>query len=315
MTGHHDWATRRERGSLWLLRLMAWIAVTLGRPVARVILHPIALYFVLFAPAARRQSRRYLERALGRPATWADGYRHVHAFASTVLDRVYFARGQLQAFDLQLEGVELMDQAVAEGGGAVLLGAHVGSFEALHAVAGMRPGLRVAMAMYPDNASKIQGVLQAIAPDLKLDVIAIGRGGSTLAIRDWLDAGGLVGMLGDRHLSADLAADTRRGGVRRYPFLGHDAPFSDGTLRLAALLRRRVLFMVGLYRGGNRYELRFEPLADFRAGMNAGLDAEQQLQAAQQAYVARLEALCREAPNNWFNFHDFWTEDGAAHDG
>ena len=23
-------------------------------------------------------------------------------------------------------------------------------------------------------------------------------------------------------------------------------------------------------------------------------------------YVARLEALCREAPYNWFNFYDFW---------
>lgn len=303
MSSRPTWATQQERGSLWLLRLMAWIAVTLGRPVARVILHPIALYFLLFAPGPRRRSLRYLTRALGRPALWRDAYRHVHHFAATVLDRVYFARGQLQRFELSLHGVELMDGAVADGRGAVLLGAHVGSFEALHALGSTRPGLRVAMAMYPDNAQQIQGVLQAIAPELKLDVIPIGRGGSTLAIRDWLDAGGLVGLLGDRILEPGAR------GVVRLPFLGTPAPFSDGALRLAMLLRRRVIFMVGLYHGGNRYELRFEPLADFSQRPASPQEAEQQLQAALQAYVQRLEALCRETPSNWFNFHDFWGED------
>ena len=28
--------------------------------------------------------------------------------------------------------------------------------------------------------------------------------------------------------------------------------------------------------------------------------------------VARLEALCREAPNNWFNFHEYWLDGPVA---
>ena len=44
-----DWSTQRERGSLKLLRLMAWIAVTLGRGTARLVLHPIALAACGFA--------------------------------------------------------------------------------------------------------------------------------------------------------------------------------------------------------------------------------------------------------------------------
>jgi predicted LPLAT superfamily acyltransferase len=35
------------------------------------------------------------------------------------------------------------------------------------------------------------------------------------------------------------------------------------------------------------------------------------IRAAVEAYVARLEALCRAYPYNWFNFHDFWLEDAA----
>ena len=302
------WSRAHERGSLVALRSMAWVAVTFGRRVARAILHPIALYFVLCAPAARRRSARYLGRALNRPARWRDVYRHVHTFAATVLDRVYFARCQFEAFDIDIVGAACIDDAAARGRGAVLLGAHLGSFEALHALASTRPGLRVAMVMYPDNARKIQGVLQAIAPDLRLDIIAIGRAGSTLAIRDWLDSGGIAGMLGDRF----LGADAQRGGIVRLPFLGRDASFSDGPLRLAMLLRRRVVFMVGLYLGGNRYQLRFEPLADFSASANGAQDGAHRLQAALRAYVARLESLCREQPYNWFNFHDFWDEDAAV---
>jgi predicted LPLAT superfamily acyltransferase len=301
------WAEREERGSVWLLRFMAWLASTLGRRIARLVLHPITAYFVLFSPSARRNSIRYLRRALGREPGWADGYRHVHTFASIVLDRLYFARGDVAQFDLQHSGGALLDAALAHGHGAVMLGAHLGSFEALQAVGEQHANRRVAMVMYPANAQNIQRVLDAVAPTNPLKIITIGHPGTTLAIRDWLGGGGLVGMLGDRVLQEGK----ERGDVQRLPFLGHDAPFGLGPLRLAMLLKQRVFFMTALFRGGNRYEVRFEPLADFSARPADAAAREAQLQAALQAYVHKLEARCVEAPYNWFNFHDFWAEDVA----
>ena len=79
-----DWAAAQERSNLLALRLMAFIAVHAGRRVARWVLHPITLYFLGFAPAARRNSARYLARVLGRRPTWRERYRHLHAFAATV---------------------------------------------------------------------------------------------------------------------------------------------------------------------------------------------------------------------------------------
>lgn len=305
------WAAQRERSNRLALRLMAWIAVHLGRPVARLLLHPITGYFLLFSPGPKLQTRRYLQRALGREPGWADHYRQVHAFASVVLDRVYLARGGLDRFRIQVTGGELVHQLLAEGRGAFMIGAHVGSFEALHAV-GKGQQLPVAMVMFPDNARLIHGVLQAVAPNLALEIIAIGRPGSTLKIRDWLDRGGLVGVLGDRvpPVGSGGGAGGRTDNVS-LPFLGTPAVFNDGPLRLAMLLRRKVMFMVGLYRGGDRYDVRFELLADFSQPEADPARREQQLRAALQAYVTRLEALCREAPSNWFNFHDFWNEDGT----
>jgi len=299
------WAASRERSNRLALQFMAWVALRLGRRAARWLLHPIALYYLVFAPTPRRQSERYLARALGRAPTWRDAYRHIHAFASVVLDRLYFVRGQMDAFELRLSGTDLIDESVAAGHGTFLLGAHLGSFESLHAIGATRPGMRVAMVMYPDNARMIHSVLQAVAPDFELSVIPIGRSGSTLAIRDWLDHGGLVGLLGDRLSGAEGA----RAGIVELPFLGVPARFADGPLRLAMLLRRRVVFMVGLYRGGNVYDLRFELLADFSEPASDPAERERRLRQALADYVARLEALCREAPYNWFNFYDFWHED------
>lgn len=306
--GHaRDWTAAPERSNLVAIRAIAWIATHLGRPVARLVLHPIALYYLLFAPAPRRASRRYLNRALGRAAGWADLYRHIHSFASVALDRIWFAAGRMDLFDMHITGSELMDQRVAEGRGVFLLGAHIGSFEALHAVGMSHPGLPVAMVMYPDNARMIHTVLQALAPDFEVSIIPIGQRGSALAIRDFLDRGGLTGLMGDRFVPSDAV----HGGSLQFTFLGHPTRFTDGPVRLAMMLRRQVMFMVGLYRGGNRYELRFETLADFRE-VPANPAAREALVAATVAdYVRRLEALCREAPYNWFNFYDYWNEDSG----
>jgi len=59
-----------------------------------------AVYFlaVLAGNADAPSPRRYLNRALGRAATWRDVYKHVHTFAATVLDRVYFLQDRLSSF-------------------------------------------------------------------------------------------------------------------------------------------------------------------------------------------------------------------------
>ena len=108
-----------------------------------------------------------------------------------------------------------------------------------------------------------------------------------------------------------LEVEGERGGEITVPFLGTPAAFTDGPFRLAALLRRKVIFMAGIYLGGDRYDVRFELLADFGQRCD-GPERERRIEAAVTAYAQRLEALCREHPYNWFNFHDFWREDSAA---
>lgn len=290
------WSRRRERSHVWVLRLMTGFSLRAGRRLGRVVLHAIVAYFLLFAPSARRASRAYLERVLPRRVGVRDLYRHLLWFATTIHDRVFLLQGGGRGLQVEVVGAPALLQALAGGRGALLVGAHLGSFEVLRVLGQQRAGLRVAMAMYEDNARKLQTTLQAINPGLGEDIIALGRLESMLAVRDRLDAGGVVGLLADRTLDA--------GAQQALPFLGAPAHFPLGPWRLAALLRRPVFFMAGLYLGGNRYQLRFEPLADFSALARAERAAAQD--AALRRYVATLEATVRAQPWNWFNFYDFW---------
>src|SRR5262245_43277786 len=64
------WVGLQERGTPASLEVIAWIAVRLGRGVARLLLYPVILYFVGTADAARRASYEFLARVRGRSVHW-----------------------------------------------------------------------------------------------------------------------------------------------------------------------------------------------------------------------------------------------------
>ena len=90
--------------------------------------------------------------------------------------------------------------------------------------------------------------------------------------------------------------------------MNRQARFPSGPFRMAALLKRPVMLMLGIHLGGNRYRLIFEEIHDFTADTPAQRPAA--IDAAMRRYVARLEHYCRLYPLNWFNFFDMWKNEG-----
>lgn len=299
-----------------MLRVMTWISLRLGRRAGRCVLYGIAAYFLVANAAARRASRDYLRRVRNAPGTarvgWHLVFRHFFSFASSIHDRVYLVNDRFNLFDIRIHQEHLIAELTAAHQGVFLMGAHVGSFEVLRAVGRRQPGLRVTMVMYEDNARKLNAALSAINPAARQDIVSLGHVDSMLRVNERLTAGSVVGMLADRCLNNDA--------TRAVPFLGESAEFPVGPFRMAAILRRPVLFMVGVYGGNNRYDIHFETLADFSSIAAGGRDAA--VQAAMARYAQLLERHCRAAPYNWFNFFDFWqaskplpaTTPGPPHD-
>lgn len=156
--------------------------------------------------------------------------------------------------------------------------------------------------MFEENANRIARVSRAINPGLEQDVIALGTPDSMLRVIEQLDKGAWVGMLADRAIS--------EGGMVSVPFLGATASFPAAPFRIAALTGQKVILMVGLYRGANRYDLHFETLIESPSLPRA--DRDQIIERWIRLYASRLEHYCREAPYNWFNFYDFWAGDDST---
>ncbi|TKS60655.1 MAG: hypothetical protein EWM72_01205 [Nitrospira sp.] len=293
-----DWQQHQERGSHTSIRMMAWVAQSLGRPVARALLYPICVYFLLGSGAARRAIEQFRERVFGRPASWCDLFHHYHTFASTILDRVYFLRGRYDLFEIQVHGLDELDRELAKGRGCVILGSHLGSFEVVRAVGLSHRHIEIRILMDEQNAPLIRGLIQELNPAVAETVIQVGGAETMLHVKECLDRGGVVGIMGDRVMQDEQSVVCT--------FLGGEARFPTGAMRLAHVVRTPMVLFFGLYRGGNRYEVYLESFSE-----EVQLSHEQRatdLKQWMQRYADRLEAVCRRAPDNWFNFYEFWDD-------
>ncbi len=302
MSGH--WLDRPEAGGWFAIWLIRFIGLHFGRGFARLFLYPITLYFYFRRGPERLAARDYFRRIDGKPGNAWRVMRLIHAFASTILDRVFLLPRGIGGFRVSMRGVDELHRHLDRGKGVLLLGAHVGSFEVLRVLAARRPECKLKLVMDKSKTPALTQLLEALAPELSGSVIDTARGGMdiVLALSEAAAEGAMITLLGDRGRPHELMRDAR--------FIGADASFPAAPWLIAALLKVPVVLCLGLYRGGNRYDLVFETLAEQvdlpRTGRNAALDAYI------GRYAARLEHYLREAPCNWFNFYDFWQPQTAA---
>jgi predicted LPLAT superfamily acyltransferase len=304
MSDSEHWQSRPEGGGRFALWLIRSIALHGGRRLGRCCLSPITLYFYCRRGPERRASARYLERVFGRPATPWQVLKHIHCFAATIMDRIFLlARGE-QPFQFETQGLELLEQRAALGRGVLLLGSHQGSFEALRAIGARRPELPLRVVLDKQKTPAMTELLEALAPEVGACVIDAAQDGTSiaLAMAEACQRGARVAMLADRGRGHEV--------LRRAELLGSPAPFPVSPWLLAHTLKVPVVLCFGLYLGGNRYRLVFEPFSERveipRQDRGPALDA------LLARYAQRLEHYIHVAPYNWFNFYDFWQDPPAA---
>jgi predicted LPLAT superfamily acyltransferase len=332
------WKRVPEQGASWGILSMVWICRVFGRRVAGWALWFVSVYYALFAWRARRASREFLRRA-GLEGTFWQVLRHIWTFARVALDRMLFVTGKFEDFDVELHGHEHVMRACGKldhepsaeatavesapiphatdavsssptsseasldakpRRGAILLGAHLGSFEAMRAAA---EKYDVPLWIVADfsNAERINGMLELLAPNLMMRAIGVdpANPSSMIQIKEVLERGELVAILADRNTE-------RRDRSVAVPFFGQKAYFPAGPYVLAHVLGCPVLLVYGLFSAPNRYDLYCEPF-ESRISLPRRTRGEA-IEALASRYADRLEARARMAPYNWFNFYDFWEE-------
>jgi predicted LPLAT superfamily acyltransferase len=293
-----SWQARPEAGGRVGMYLLRKLPFMLGRPIARLITYPVALYFMLRRAPERAASRAYLGRALGRELSMLDVYRHFLCFSQVTLDRVYLMAESFERFEISSSGLAQFDKVMSEGGGALLLSAHLGSFDALRVLSLSRPDLRVRILLDVGQNAGLSELLNALNPGLAATIIDARRPGPELVLemQNALAGNCIVSTLADRLRPGNASAEAN--------FLGAPAAFPASPWQFAGVLRVPVILAFGLYRGGRRYDLHFE-VCPFELPRERR-DRAGALSEVVQHFADRLAHYARLAPYNWFNLYDYW---------
>jgi predicted LPLAT superfamily acyltransferase len=303
-----SWMSVRERGSILGMRFVVSCYRLLGRRFCQWLILPVVLYFFLTDRRGRRASLRYLRRlyarpggaeALGRVPTRWHSFLHYRECGLNILERVGFWLGREGDFSIEVRTDREFSRLGEEGRGAIILGAHLGSFDALRVLA-RRARMVVNVVMFTEHARMINSVFQALDRDASLRVIQLDPGSinSVFAIKACIERGEFVALLADR---VGIGDEKRTGPVE---FLGDRVIFPHGPFFLASLLKCPLIFMVALRMGDGRYEAFAERFAE-----KVIVHGPEDLDALAGDYAQRLERYCLMAPYQWFNFYDYWSDD------
>ena len=291
------WQEIPEVGTTIGIRIVLAVSRYGGRSAARFIIWFIALYYAIISRRVARYSAEY-QRRLGQKPTFLRFFRHILRFSQCTLDRLYFLRGDLRYFDVRLNGSNYLTELKQQKRGALILSAHLGSFESMRAIA-QDDSIPLNVVGYFHNARMLNTILDGQGDNSGARLIDANAHPLDLALRiqEAIEKGELVAILGDR---------TGYGSSTEVEFFGEKTAFPVGVYLLAAQLRCPIYLAFGLHYSPNKYDLYCEP---FIETLDLPRSKRQEiLQQQARRYAARLEHYCEKAPDNWFNFYDFWKQ-------
>ncbi|HEY6141251.1 MAG TPA: hypothetical protein VI670_26135 [Thermoanaerobaculia bacterium] len=280
------------RGVFWR-QFLRWAVLNVPRWIEPAIIAFWSLFFLLWGPG-RRGVMRNLSIIIPRSAALANFFRCYRVFwnFSWTLSDTGRLRESRTIPEWELAGREHLE-ALRTGGGAILLTAHMGSYDLGAHLFAEVSGRRIVMVRAPEADPRTREFEEKQLPsDIE---VQFNTDGSTLAL-DLLHAvrdGAIVAIQGDR-MTGPIS------GVPATLF-GKAIEIPAGPFALAMTARVPIYPVFVIRRGWQRYLLRAErPIEIVRSR-----DRDADFAAAAKAWTATLEEVIRDSWWQWFAFEEF----------
>jgi predicted LPLAT superfamily acyltransferase len=299
------WSDIPEAGSALGIRILLWIARTLGRFPFRVSLFVVLLWFYPKYGLARRASMEYLKRLYefsgGKTprANFWNSFRHFFAFSENILDKLLAGEKKSLKTFYEGNGAERVKALLDEKKGAIFVTAHFGNLEISRELFQNKRHVPISFFGYIEHAAGYNNVLKKMGLQVHmLDAAHVGPD-TAIILSQRLEEGGFVVIAGDR---TPVSVNSRTVTVN---FLGKPAKFPASPYHIASALGCPVFATFGR-REGKHYHMDVEPIAE--KVVLPRKDRQQAIEAYVKRYAELLEAQCLEAPLQWMNFYPFWEE-------
>lgn len=233
----------------------------------------------------------------GRLKAFGHVYLNHFRFGQIIIDR--FAMFAGKRFKLEVEGQDLFDELDNEEDGFLVISSHVGNYE----LAGytLVPKRKTFNALvFAGESEQVMRGRQMMFAGKHINMILMKEDmAHVFEINSVLADGNIVSIPGDRifgspkHVTID--------------FMGGKANFPLGPFAIAARRDIKALAVFVMKTGTHTYEAKV-----VRPQIAKDTPKEEKPKALASSFAKELEAIVRKYPEQWFNFFEFWNEQGCA---
>ena len=248
-------------------------------------------FYMLFAKGFRA-SYGFFRKRMGYNAvkSFLHVYRNEFEFGKVVLDR--FAAFAGKKFDMEVPRMDLFEGLCREEDGFIQLSSHVGNYEMVGYT--LVSPKRINALVFGGETATMMENRALLFGETNVRMVPVSEDLSHIfALNNALADGEIASVPGDRVFGSQKTLQCR--------FFGDPAPFPAGPFTLAVQRDVRILTVFVMKEGQRKYKVLLDILPE-----PEGETKQDRIQSLADAYAARLEAVARAWPDQWYNFYDFW---------
>jgi len=326
-SGH--WSRQKEQtAGYWHIKLLLLLFRIFPVVILRVLAFPVGFFYFLFSKNARAFSKRFLIKAapfIENPETQKKcrspfaPLRHIVSFSLALVEKLQSWGGKYRFGNIHFQDDDIagLMADLENKKGVFVITSHLGNTELLRGLAdfgttGVSRKVPITAIINLAVTKNFNRMVKELNNKFDMGIIAASEIGAHTAafFEERLSLGGIVTIAGDRTSGGKAEKSLA------IPFLGEEAPFSQGAFYLAALMRAPVYFIFALRRG----DLSIRPEYDMHVHKSSlspdslPLDSTRKERLRLSASLANdfaslLENYCKEQPFQWYNFYDFWIKE------
>lgn len=282
----------KSKGNLLGYKIFVFCIRNFGVRTSYAVLYFVASYYFLFLTKTNKVTFYYFHNRLGyskrkarRMVFWS-----YYTFGQTLIDKTAISAGLRNKFTYEFDGIEKLQQALANKQGGVLISAHIGNFEiAEYFFSELDDNFQINLVTTDLEHEAIKEYLNKIGTASKIKFIFIKDDLSHIYdINNALSNNELICLTGDRYFE----------GVKHLSesFLGEEANFPAGPFLIASRLKVPVIFVYVMKEKNLHYHL-YARQAEVKHRDAQGL---------LNTYIENVESMIKKYPLQWFNYFDFW---------
>ena len=284
-----------QRGSIIGTKIVLMLYKVVGYRLPSIVVNFIALYYTVTTNSVKKNLLSYYEH-LGIDLTFNQYFKHIRFFSFSIFDRFV---SRIDPTSLQIDKINEKDFYKLSNGGVVLLSHFGGWAIAANALQDDKlPTINVVMRETTKEELKNIENREIRQNEKHVQIIDLEKGGlaANIKIANSLMAGEIVAFMADRVVDPTKTVTVN--------FLNKKVNFNRSPLDIAIKTKRPIMAVFIVKVGLKHYKLIVKDL-------NLKNNTTESLA---QNYANTLEKIVKEYPHQWYNFYDFFKQQGVNND-